>query len=364
MDNKLYAFGSGGGPSGWVVSNPNPDSASDCGHFSSQAIVAGFPAIAYNDATDAQMKYVRALDTNGVTWLPPVVVGIDDGWYTSLAVVNGNPAIAYYNHYDGSLKYVRASDALGMAWDAPVTVDLTGNTWWYVSLAVINGNPAIAYHDYAYGGLKYARAADANGTAWGAPQTIDAGVDRGAYASLAEVNGRPAVSYHASMNNSLMYLRADDANGANWTGVPVSIDNGWTAVHGTWTSLKVVNGNPAVSYRCDSPGQVRYVRAADAYGAGWNAPVVIDASNDAGSWGTSLALIGGNPAVAYYRGFGANLCYSRATDADGTAWAAAEAADTLYDVGRYPSLLEVNGQPGISYYNATSGDLKFVRYYP
>ena len=44
-----------------------------------------------------------------------------------------------------------------------------------------------------------------------------------------------------------------------------------------------------------------YVRAADADGAVWNAPMVVDApAPDTVVWGTSLQVVNGLPALSYF----------------------------------------------------------------
>jgi hypothetical protein len=43
-------------------------------------------------------------------------------------------------------------------------------------------------------------------------------------------------------------------------------------------------------------------------------------------------------------------------------WNAPVTVDSSGTVGQYNSLAEVNGSPAISYYDATNGDLKFVRH--
>jgi len=51
----------------------------------------------------------------------------------------------------------------------------------------------------------------------------------------------------------------------------------------------------------------------------------------------------------------------RATNADGTAWGAPIVVDTIGSVGTYSALQIVNGNPAIAYYDGSNGDLKFVR---
>ena len=109
--------------SGGVVDSAQ--SFTDVGRQASMLVVEGFPAIAYYDVTNQDLKYVRALDARGVRWGVPVKVAerADVGQYPSLSIINGNPAISYYDATNGSLMYVRASDAPGVFWGVPVPVN-------------------------------------------------------------------------------------------------------------------------------------------------------------------------------------------------------------------------------------------------
>lgn len=96
----------------------------DVGKHASMLVVEGFPAIAYYDATNQDLKYVRALDARGIRWGTPVKVAErgDVGQFPSLSIINGNPAISYYDATNGSLMYIRSSDAPGVFWGAPIPV--------------------------------------------------------------------------------------------------------------------------------------------------------------------------------------------------------------------------------------------------
>jgi hypothetical protein len=178
------------------------------------AIVGGNPAISYYDATDEELKYVRATNANGTAWGSPVTVdgtGTEDvGQYTSLAVVNGNPAISYHSITKGSLLFVRATNSTGSAWDTPLILDSVGTVGFGTSLVVINGNPAIAQHRKG-DSLAYLRATNASGSAWGAPVVLDSG-GVGTFPSMALVNGSPAIAYYDFTNDRLKYLREGNAS--------------------------------------------------------------------------------------------------------------------------------------------------------
>ena len=70
------------------------------------------------------------------------------------------------------------------------------------------------------GDLEYVRADDANGTAWGTPLSVDTAGNVGTYTSLAVVNGNPAISYYDGQNADLKYVRSE--NPATPTNTPTS----------------------------------------------------------------------------------------------------------------------------------------------
>ena len=71
----------------------------NAGVFSSAAIVAGRPAIAWSDDQNLAVKYVRALDANGSAWGTPVTVdaGPEVGAKVCLLTVNGFPAVCCFD---------------------------------------------------------------------------------------------------------------------------------------------------------------------------------------------------------------------------------------------------------------------------
>jgi ABC-type phosphate/phosphonate transport system substrate-binding protein/predicted enzyme related to lactoylglutathione lyase len=338
-------------------------SGGNLGQYASHAIVDGNPAISYLDDSNGDLKYVRALDPSGSTWGTPVTVESAGsvGRHTSLTVVNGKPAISYEDispNALGDLKYVRALDASGATWGTPVTLDSAGSVGQYTSLVVVAGNPAISY--FGSGDLKYVRATDADGTSWGTPMAVDSADSVGQYTSLAVVNSNPAISYYDSTNTALKYVRAADTSGTSW-GTPVTVDTNGTLTAGLYGSLVVVNGNPAISYyQGSSQANLRYVRATDASGIAWAAPVTLDSAGTVGQH-TSLEIVNGNPAVSYYDSTNGDLKYVRASDASGAGWNIPVTLDSTGTVGQFTSLLVVNGNPAISYYDVTNTDLKYVR---
>lgn len=339
--------GTGSGVWGTPVSM---DSHPGIGDHMSQAIVEGYPALAYYANTSRDLRYIRALDSLGTQWGTSVTVDSigDMGEYCSMTVVNGHPAIAYFDE-DDNVRYVRANDPLGASWGSSVDLDnsQSGPRGQGISLKVIGGRPAVAYLNIINGNVRYVRANDVDGTSWPLNGTTIGQVGGSIIqVSLADVGGLPAVAYRTSVSGALMYERGGSVD---WTGpgaMEVVVDN--TGGPGFYPSLMVVNGRPAISYHDAGNYDLQYVRANDATGATWGTPILLD--NDGGTHG-SMALVDGRPAVAY-RNFTTNLlAYVHATDADGTAWAAPLSLTAAPHSASYASMVTNGPYVGIAFQN-------------
>ena len=130
------------------------------------------------------------------------------------------------------------------------------------------------------------------------------------------VNGHPAI---ALQNNllELAYVRANDVDGATW-GPIQSLDSSSPNGTGSNASLAIINGSPAIGYRnAEGIGTQKFIRATDINGTAWAAPVNVDAAGTSLTGGEGdLAEVNGRPAMTYQRdNF---LYYVRANDANGT----------------------------------------------
>ncbi|MCB1219089.1 MAG: PKD domain-containing protein [Planctomycetales bacterium] len=184
-------------------------------------------------------------------------------------------------------------------------------------------------------------------------QAVDTTDNVGRYTSLAVVDGNPAISYFDVTNTELMYVRAGNPQGSAW-GTPVGF-----LAFGLYTSLAVVDGNPAISYWSDW-GYTKFVRASNSQGTAWDAPLDADSGGPTGEY-TSLAIVDGNPAISYFNEASGDLKYVRASNPQGTAWNAPVWVDPSSGAGQYTSLAVVDGNPAISYYDWVRGDLKYIR---
>ena len=86
----------------------------------------------------------------------------------------------------------------------------------------------------------------------------------------------------AGVNDELKFVRASNAQGTLWN-APITIDT----AGGRDTSLAIVDGRPAISYHDDKAGNLKYAHADDPQGTSWKV-IIIDAVGDVGAH-TSLA---------------------------------------------------------------------------
>jgi len=333
------------------------------GHFNSLAEVNFKPAIAYYEPNGGHLMYCRAADFAGAYWNKPVQLDDNSSMYPSLAVIAGNPAIVYYKSGTSELKYIRCGNSDGntlSAWSNPSIV-LKGpiGVNEKPNLIECNGNPAVLYLEG--GALKYRRATTANGTGntlgdWADPEFAVVAAGATPQHQLALITGNPALAYYNGAGEA-HYLRATSATGASaldWPAASVKV-SGADAVNG-FVNLVEANGAPAVCWYDGGINGIKYTRANTATGAllaDWPVAVSAVAGPGAGTF-SSMAIIKGFPAIAYEdSSMGVTKRYVRALDASGSAW-----GNPLLVAGQQPgnatmwcSLAQINGEAGIAYHD-------------
>jgi len=355
------------------------DRAGRVGTYLSGAIVDGVPAVAYwKDTPDNDLKYCRAADAFGLTWAAPqVIAGAGDtsgdvGQYPSLQVVAGNPAVAYHDAGQRALCYIRAADPQGAIWNPPVVANADDNPGINNSMQVVNGVPAIAYFTLATSSLCYVHALDADGTSWDTPYPFE-GLQFYRDLDLVVIDGFAALGYlnfdgnpFGSWSGSYFYQRANDAAGDDWSdGQPAYTTSVSWGFGGA--SLAVVNNLPACTLYIGStsvPYDLTFMLASDALGSAWPQSSII-ASGFAAAGTSSLAVIGGLPCCAYSctdRAGSGWIMFARATDEFGTSWnEPVQIDDGIGDMADL-KLLEVQGQPAIIYQDVNDSDLLYAVY--
>ena len=194
--------------------------------------------------------------------------------------------------------------------------------------------------------------------------TVDSEGDVGHHSSLALVNGKPAISYYDATNGDLKYAYSSTATGSqaeDWT--TTLVDNGYENDVGQYTSLAVVDGQPAISYYDETDGALRYAKRSPDWPTGSWSRVVVDTNDngtDVGKY-SSLAVVDGRPMIAYYDETNYDLRHAVSLTETGTSpedWVTYTTHGNG-ETGRHCSLAEVDGSAAVSYCDKQAGDLRY-----
>lgn len=314
------------------------------------AMVGGKPAVSYGNTPTNALKIVIAADANGTNWQPPQTLDIAtaDIAFTSMVNANGYLMLSYYSPTNNNTRFVRSLDTLGLTWSSPVQANASNEDGWFTSLTIVNGNPAISLGEQSSPqNLKYVRANDALGTTWGNQVVFNTPRTSGFRLSMAVVKGQPAVASSTSLSpNKLVYNRAIDSLGQSWN---QSIELVNVQNTGCYTSMKVINGKPAIAFTGASPNRIRYIYANDSVGLVWGNPVNVDSTNSSST--CKLIDLNGIPAIAYWDNLNSTIRFTHATNQNGTSWAPATmpfpTSTILFDID------VVQGRPAVVFVDNT-----------
>ena len=332
------------------------DAAGAVGQYTSLALDAhGNPHISYcYDTGGGRLKY--ATKSHGTWSIETVDATSPAGQYTSIAIdALGNPHISYYDAGNAHLKYATKA---GGAWTIEAA-DTNAGVGQYSSLALDgHGAPHIAYYDAANADLKYAVK---SGGTW-LIETVDQGGQVGQYASLKlDSQDRPHISYYDQSNFRLSYavkLTSYSPPDGIWS-IEYPNENGQT-INGRFCSLALdARGNPHISFG-DNTSTRTIVRATGYYP--WSSVSYAPYQGVSPGSYSSLAIDAqGNERLAFYAPSRRSLGCAPYTNVAPYDPFADSIVDQVGDVGQYPSLaLDAQGIPRISYYDATSRDLKYA----
>jgi hypothetical protein len=247
---------------------------------------------------------------------------------------------------------------------SPDTGGLVGE---YTSLALdALGYPVVSYQEGSNGDLKVLHCNDANCV--GVGESIASPQFGGAFdTSIAlDAAGNPVVSYRSLANDLVNFeLRLLHCNDANCVGGDDSVtahDTGGTV--GAGNSLELdANGYPVVSYFHQTSGDLKLLHCNDANCAGGGESITSpDTAGLVGQY-TSLTLdAAGNPVVSYYDATNGDLKVMHCNDANCSGGGESiTSPDTGVGVGEYTSLaLDASGNPVVSYRDLPNLDLKVL----
>ncbi|MCC7130470.1 MAG: hypothetical protein B6D39_04450 [Anaerolineae bacterium UTCFX2] len=317
----------------------------DVGFASSLALTGdGIPNISYYDATLGMMKYARQYGNMGIKYYP--LTNFLNGYYSSIQLApDGNPRIASYGSKDGDLIF----GALGTSWEFKY-IDRTFDVGRYVSMAIGTNNIVHAsYFDATHKDLVYAHK-DLGATTW-ITDTLDWSGDVGMFTSIAlSSDNRPYISYYDAEREKLKiaFLQLP-----SFWNIQTVDDGGVLKDNVGWFSSVALDSadNPHISYYDVTNKDLKY-----AYwnGAAW----VTETLQSTGNVGMYTSLKIYTPTdtrhMCYYDATNGALRYAQYS---GGVWQFQLVHD-FGDVGYSCSLdLTAAGDPAISYYDNTRGDL-------
>jgi len=345
------------------------DSAGDVGFYTSIAIGSdGNPIISYYDLSNGDLKIVHCTSPSCNLFDNPWGEGLildsagDVGFYTSIAIGNdGNPIISYYDFTNDNLKVVHCTSPSCSTQDTPVTLDSAGDVGNYTSIAIDNdGNPIISYYDLSNTDLKFVHCTSPSCSTQDTPVTLDSAGDVGEYTSIAiSSDGNPIISYYDFTNGDLKIVHCTSPS-CSTQDTPVTLDSAGDV--GFYTSIAISSdGNPIISYYDFTNGDLKIVHCTSPSCSTQDTPVVLDSAGDDGFYLSSTIGKDGNPIISYYDLLNGDLKVVHCTSPSCSTQDTPVTLDSAGDVGEYTSIAIGNdGNPIISYYDFTNGDLKIV----
>lgn len=155
-------------------------------------------------------------------------------------------------------------------------------------------------------------------------------------------DGADMMSFYDATNGDLRFARVKG------TAVLPNATIDSTGDVGQYTSIAIVGGFPAISYYDATNGDLKYIRATDANGSSWGAAVTVDNTGglNVGTH-TSLAVVDGRPAIAYRNVTNDHLRFVRANDATGSSWGTPVTVDNSGPTGEFNTLAVIGGVPMI-----------------
>jgi hypothetical protein len=346
------------------------DAGGDVGEFTSLAIgIDGLPVVSYHDVTNGDLKVAHCGNqtcTSGNQTTTVDTGGASDvGEHTSIAVgADGLPVVAYYDATSLDLKILHCGNLFCSAGNVATVVDALANVGTDTSVAIgLDGLPVVSYVDVTNADLKVLHCGNAACTSGNQTNAPDAGpVGSATDTSIAiGADGLPVISYWDGDDADLLLMHCGDA-GCSAGNVAIALDSSGSV--GDFSSLAVgTDGNPVISYRDGTTGNLKVVHCGDGTCSTGNVVTPVDTAAGPLGYDTSIAIDGeGLPVVSYWNSAANDLKLVRCGNAACSAGNEVLTLDSAGAVGRHTSVaLGADGLPIVTYYDASNGDLKVAR---
>ncbi len=322
---------------------------------------AGNPVIAYRDSLDTKLKILHCDDPfcnsgGDVTSTPD----IQSGRYPSLVLdAAGNPVVSYYTTPFDRLKLLHCDDP-NCAGSEPVETPDPSIILVNASTSLVldgAGNPVIAYAPTGFIRVMHCNDPECAG---GDESITVHGSFADRPALVLDAAGNPVVAYSDSTLGGL--IRVMHCNDPNCAGGDESVTGPDPAAGNTPAVALDAAGNPVVAYYGAAPARdLKLMHCNDANCAGSNETITSpDSGGDVGRQ-PAIILSGGNPTVTYRDETNGNLKLLRCDDPDCAAGGDTVTAldATTNGGGNSALILDGAGFPVVSF--DTSPDLKLVR---
>ncbi|HDH02657.1 MAG TPA: hypothetical protein ENH15_00240 [Actinobacteria bacterium] len=289
------------------------------------------------------------------TWeLNPVPSGDDLGIDIDMVLTGGRAAISTRANGANSPAFVLCANA------ACTTVDsnqiLTGPNLGGISasIQIINDQPVIASEALTDKALRVTLCTDLTCTGWDSNDPLANG---GGESSIVTINGLPVIGSFASEvdGGSIDIVACDNLACTSSTATQVATDVG----PATQTSMAVVGGLPAIAYWNSSRDDLEYILCLTADCSSRVSNRIDGASGEVGR-GIDMTVIGGFPVMSYQDDVNDTVVIARCVDTECSTASINQVAGSS-NVGTFTSIVGgPDGYAWVAFYNATNTSLEFA----
>jgi len=265
----------------------------------------------------------------------------EEGGQTSIAIGTDNlPVISYFDATNLDLKVVHCGNTSCSAGNTITTVDSTGDVGLYTSIAIgTDGNPVISYFDFAPNfDLKVVHCGNTLCSSGNTITIVDSTNFVGRYSSIAiGSDGNPVISYRDDTNGDLKVAHCGNTSCSSGNAL-TPVDS--TGSVGRHSSIAIGSDhNPVISYQDNTNGNLKVAHCGDTACSSGNTITIVDSTDfNVGEY-TSIAIGTDNlPVISYFDGTNQNLKILHCGNTSCSLVNSITSIDTIGIVGLYTSI--------------------------